>query len=219
MVGAVATALAIPSVAAADVAPPTVSHTNPASPSNDSSPTVFGAAEPGTTVNLYSGPFCEGAILGSGSAEAFSATGITIPDIARDWTTYIFATATDAAGNVSACSTTFVAYTEDETAPETAIGGGPSDPTESKSATFTLTASEEVARFECSLDAGPYARCASPERVNGLRRGDHKLSVRAVDLAGNADSSPATYSWTVVKKRDLAAARRSHRHRAHRHRR
>jgi hypothetical protein len=214
--GAAILALAIPGAALADVTPPTVSHTDPASPSNDSSPTVFGSADPGTTVRLYSGPNCDGAILSSGSAEEFSTTGITIPDIARDWTTFIFANATDASGAVSACSTTFVAYTQDSTAPETTITDGPPAVSDSKNATFRFNASEEVSGFECQVDAGAFEPCGSPERLNGLRRGDHTFAVRAIDLAGNVDDSPATVSWTVIKKHGSAAAgRRGHRHRYH----
>ena len=40
-------------------------------------------------------------------------------------------------------------------------------------------------------------RLPGPVRVPGLSDGDHTLLVRAVDLTGTPDSSPASWSWTV----------------------
>ncbi|HEY4098351.1 MAG TPA: choice-of-anchor D domain-containing protein, partial [Baekduia sp.] len=46
---------------------------------------------------------------------------------------------------------------------------------------FTVPASGA----QCRLDAGPWIPCASPYRLNGVAAGDHVLSVRSVDAAGN----------------------------------
>jgi hypothetical protein len=34
--------------------------------------------------------------------------------------------------------------------------------------------------------------------ITGLKRKKHTFSVRAVDQAGNADQTPATFSWRVI---------------------
>ena len=86
----------------------------------------------------------------------------------------------------------------DTTAPETTIDSGPDATTESTSATFTLAASELDSTFECSLDGEPFAACTSPVEFTGLALGAHTLLVQAIDLAGNVDPTPASYTWTIV---------------------
>jgi len=59
----------------------------------------------------------------------------------------------------------------------------------------------EPAAFECSLDQAAWSTCTSPVVFRGLNQGIHKLRVRATDLAGNLDASPAevttTLDWTA----------------------
>ena len=98
-------------------AAPSLTDTDPDSPANDNNPEVKGSAEAGSTVRIYSTADCSGSPLASGSAAAFSGAGITTP-VPGDQTTNLRATATDAAGNTSGCSTA-LAYTEDSTAPAT----------------------------------------------------------------------------------------------------
>src|SRR5206468_3843105 len=71
-------------------------------------------AEAGSTVKLYTNATCTSAVAASGTAAAFSA-GLAV-GVADDSSTTFYATATDAAGNVSPCSSG-VAYVEDSTAP------------------------------------------------------------------------------------------------------
>ena len=89
-------------------------------------------------------------------------------------------------------SQTFVV---DSVAPDTQITGGPSGTVASTSATFTFTSTESPATFQCSLDGGAFSSC--PAGYTGLSQGSHTFSVRAVDAAGNHDSTPATQTWTV----------------------
>ena len=108
--------------------------------------------------------------------------------------------ATDAAGNTDATAAVHEWTVEpppDTTAPETTILSGPAATTTSTDAAFTFTTDETSSTFECSLDGAAYAACASPVSYTGLAVGAHNLGVRAVDLAGNIDSTPAVHSWTV----------------------
>ncbi len=105
-----------------NVAPatPTIDDTDPDSPANDLTPEVKGSgAEAGSTVKIYSGANCNGAVLNSGTATAFNTGGggITVT-VGSNVATQLRATATDAAGNVSDCSAPF-AYTHDAAAPAT----------------------------------------------------------------------------------------------------
>ncbi len=66
-------------------------------------------------------------------------------------------------------------------------------------AVFTFSASETGAKFECKLDGAAFAPCTSPQPIGDLADGEHTFSVRATDLAGNTDDTPATRTFTVDK--------------------
>jgi hypothetical protein len=65
---------------------------------------------------------------------------------------------------------------------------------------FALFASE-AASFECAIDRRRFRACESPYRTPRLRRGRHRLQVRAVDLAGQADPTPAKRRFKVRRRR------------------
>ncbi len=86
----------------------------------------------------------------------------------------------------------FKTYVGDSTAPDTTIVSGPAGGTYDPTATFSFSSSEAGSSFECKLDAGAYAACGSPNTTPYLTDGLHTFSVRATDLAGNQDSTPAS---------------------------
>ena len=88
---------------------------------------------------------------------------------------------------------------EDCSAPTAAITGGPKDKTKKKTATFDFTGADArtLASFECRLDEGVFASCASPFTVK-VKKGRHTFEVRAVDAAGNV-GVPASDSWKVKR--------------------
>jgi hypothetical protein len=94
-------------------------------------------------------------------------------------------------------------------APDTQLTGTPLASTQSTSATFTFTGTDDVTpagslTFQCQLDVADTAAwtaCTSPRSATGLAAGSHIFRVRAVDGAGNVDPQPAVYTWTI----DLAA--------------
>ncbi len=88
-------------------------------------------------------------------------------------------------------------WTVDLTAPNTTITSGPSGTVDIASATFTFTASEADATFECSVDGGGFAACTSPFNLAALAQGGHSFAVRAKDTANHTDATPATRTWTV----------------------
>jgi YVTN family beta-propeller protein len=65
--------------------------------------------------------------------------------------------------------------------------------------TFTGTSSVGVAGFECSLDGSTFSPCTSPASFNNLAAGvQHNFQVRAVDISGNRDPTPATFTWDIL---------------------
>jgi hypothetical protein len=88
-------------------------------------------------------------------------------------------------------------WTVDTVAPDTSIVSGPPAEASSASASFTFASSENGSTFVCSLDAAGFAPCTSPKSYDGLGDGNHAFRVQAVDLAGNADPTPALYAWRI----------------------
>jgi Tol biopolymer transport system component len=91
------------------------------------------------------------------------------------------------------------AATPDSTPPDTTITKAPRAKMAGHKAKFVFSASESNATFECALDASGFAACDSPHVYKHLHTGHHRFDVRAVDAAGNADQSPATARFKVVK--------------------
>lgn len=72
----------------------------------------------------------------------------------------------------------------------------PVNPDASQTATFTFTDTATAATFQCRLDSGSFAACASGKTYNGLSYGTHTFGVEAVTTTGT--SSVTSYSWTVA---------------------
>jgi hypothetical protein len=94
-------------------AAPTLTSTNPASPSDNLTPFVVGTATSGTTVKLYTNAMCTGEPVRTGTAAALASPGLQVT-VAESATTSISATATDPSGNASDCSRA-ISYTHDPT--------------------------------------------------------------------------------------------------------
>jgi CSLREA domain-containing protein len=86
---------------------PAITATNPASGADENSPSVIGTAEVNSTVRIYAAGSCPlGMPLASGPQAVFTGTGLIVT-VADNSTTSLVASYTDAAGNVSACSSSF----------------------------------------------------------------------------------------------------------------
>jgi Right handed beta helix region len=85
----------------------------------------------------------------------------------------------------------------DSTAPQTSITDNPAAAATATSASFGFSANESGSSFQCRLDSGAWASCATPKAYSGLAVGSHTFSVRATDAAGNTDATPASYGWKV----------------------
>jgi hypothetical protein len=163
-----------------------------ASPANPSSSAAAGfsftATEPGSTFQ------CEldgGGFSACTSPHNFSGLA--------DGSHTFHVRATDPAGNTDPSSASYT-WTVDTGAPNASITGVPADPSNDAAPTFTFTADEAGASFECLLDGGAFSACTSPHALSGLAAGSHTFAVRATDGAGN--TGPAdTHTWTV----DLSA--------------
>jgi hypothetical protein len=80
--------------------------------------------------------------------------------------------------------------------PVTTISAMPPLLSNSTGASFSFAAGES-ATFECRLDAGSFAPCASPHVIEGLGDGSHTFTVRGTDLTGTVETAPPSSSWSV----------------------
>ncbi len=87
----------------------------------------------------------------------------------------------------------------DVTAPETTIAKAPRRKTPKTRARIEFGSNEPEVRFECRLDKASFATCESPRKLKRLRPGRHQFEVRAIDIAGNVDGTPAVAKWKVRK--------------------
>ena len=88
-------------------------------------------------------------------------------------------------------------WTVDTLAPSVTIApppGRPQDVTKERQATFVFGSDDATATLACSLDRGAYAACTSGQTFP-VGPGDHTLTVRATDRAGNIGT--ATDAWFV----------------------
>ncbi len=186
----------------------------PASPSSSLQPLIAGAAGIGT-VQLYDNATCTGSPRATGGAGTFASPGLRVT-VAAGSTTTFYATATDAAGNTSGCSTSKVTYVAKgplepndpepppiTPPPNTVLGKHPRAKVTTKKAKVKVTfkfRSKTGTRFQCKLDKKRFAACSSPKSYR-VSPGKHKFTVRAVGAGDAADPTPATFKFKVVKKK------------------
>ncbi len=176
---------------------PTITDTDPNSPSKDNAPEVSGTgAAAGTTVRVYGGSGCTGPVLGSNTATVFNGSSGITATVPADQTTNLRVRATDAAGNTSPCSAAFP-YTEDSTGPDTIVTAKPPATGTNHTVTFAFTSTEPNSTFDCRFDAEVYAPCTSPLQRT-LPVGKHVFRVRATDVSKNRDASEAKETFRIT---------------------
>jgi Ca2+-binding RTX toxin-like protein len=81
--------------------------------------------------------------------------------------------------------------------PDTRIDAGPSGLIRDRTPSFRFSATKDGSSFECSIDGGPFIACAGAQTLGRLPNGAHVLRVRAKDLLGAVDLSPAERTFSV----------------------
>lgn len=175
-----------------DLTPPeSAIDAGPGSLTNDSTPTFeFSANEFNSTFecSIDGAPF-------AGCSSPF-----TSPTLAEGEHTFDVL-AIDAAGNREQEATRST-FEVDLTAPGTRITSGPVEGSSVASDSATLgfdSPDPDADVFRCRLDDEGWRPCSSDssQTYEGLAEGRHVFTVRAVDRAGNVDSTPPTRSWSV----------------------
>ncbi len=60
-----------------------------------------------------------------------------------------------------------------------------------------VAGTNEVSAFECRINGGPFQPCESPQDYDGLSNGVNTFEVRAIDTEGIVDPTPASETWTI----------------------
>ena len=142
------------------------------------------------------GPVLSGTVNGTATPAAVPAGGtasvtVVIPAGTSEGSHTVYAVASPSGENAGATVTV-----DDTTPPAPSITGGPANPTNSTTASFTFTDTEAGVNFQCQLDGGGFSSCTSPHTYTGLTQGSHTFQVRAVDAAGNTSGATSS-TWTI----------------------
>jgi RHS repeat-associated protein len=118
-----------------------------------------------------------------------------------DGTHTLTATATDQASNSGTATRVVIV---DNTPPDTSITGGPTGEITTSSTSVTFTGTDNLTPvgslvFAWRLDGGTYSAfsAATTANLTGLTAGAHTFEVKARDLAGNEDATPASRAFSV----------------------
>jgi len=110
---------------------------------------------------------------------------------------HTFAVRTVSKGHTPGPATSYT-WTVDTIPPHTTITSAPPSASNSAVAAFAFASTEAGSSFVCSLNSGGFTPCTSPQTYSGLGDGSYTFRVEAVDAAGNADPSAASYAWQVA---------------------
>jgi MYXO-CTERM domain-containing protein len=182
--------------------------------------TTIGTPRPGNPTNDKTGDFT---FSNPASGVTFECK-ITPPDVDFETCTSPFATdeladgahtitvrAVDSYGNREADPPTYI-WTVDTVAPVTDFSTKPLNPSSSAVGTFEFSPSEQPVTYQCQLDppslplqevnwvpcnAGTFANPDNDYSTPALGNGTHTLYVRATDAAGNVETSPPYWTWTL----------------------
>ena len=183
---------------------PVLTGFTPVSPSNNPSPVLSGTAEAGSTVRLFSAASCAGTPVATVTASSTGTFSSTRPVTANGTTTFT-ATATDAAGNVSACSQA-ASYVHDGAAPATPVLTGFSPVSPSSNLNPVLSGTAEAGStvrifsgFGCGGAALATVTASSTGTFSSTRavtaNATSTFSATATDAVGNVSVCSAGLSY------------------------
>lgn len=169
----------------------------PRARANDNFPRLSGSAPGAATIEVFSGPDCDGEPVATGSAADF---GVGLQVEVGDNTLNTFSAVSVVGDNSSSCSAA-VNYIEDSTAPRTSITMGPGVKTRRHEAVFRFADTTEDSpgtNFFCRVDRQKWKQCSSPFRLRHLRDHSYTLRIKAVDFAGNAEAKGTQRRFKVI---------------------
>jgi Ca2+-binding RTX toxin-like protein len=178
-----------------DATAPTASVTGgPEGPTSNSAPTFTFSAGGGTVTCAIRNESSEAA-PSFGACTTASSYSVS-PALANG--SYAFLVrAIDSAENEE---TAVRSFSVDTVVPQTTIVSAPPATTDDPKPAFGFTASESAVSFACRFDSAAFAPCSGSGMhapSTALADGFHSFEVRALDVAGNLDSTPAQQAFVI----------------------
>jgi sugar lactone lactonase YvrE len=171
---------------------------------NRSSITLRGQAVPGDVVTIVR----DRNSIAQASVSTSGAFTLDVPLTANaEQTLSLFATAANG-GGLTSLPLAF-ALMQDQTTPDTIITAGPPETSISRDVSFSFVGSDnltspEALEFAWRLDAGPWSTFSAQRSMQlTVLPGSHRFEVKARDLAGNEDETPASQLFTTISGLDL----------------
>ena len=116
-------------------------------------------------------------------------------DVAAEGVTTVKYRAFDRIGNDTGVQSQTVRI--DTIAPGTTIDSAPAAATQDTTPTFAFSSPETGSTFQVRLNGGSWTTETSPLTLGPLAENTYTFEVRATDVAGNVDASPASFVFTV----------------------
>ena len=185
---------------------PTISGTDPTSPSNVGAPLVEGTAEPGATVEVFVDTVCTGSPASTTTADGNGDWSVATP-VTADATHALRARQTDTAGNASGCSGSLT-YVEDSTPPDvpTITGTLPASPSQEDQPTVSAdgTPGLVVSVYATPCTGTPLGTGTADGAGDAvialtapLSEGLSNLRADTVDAAGNHSSCSDVFPYVL----------------------
>jgi subtilisin family serine protease len=189
---------------------PTLTATNPASPSKNNQPRLIGSAQRGVSISVYASADCSGSPVATGTAAQLAGPGIAVT-VGLATTTELSVRATDLAPHTSPCSAP-ISYTENSDivppAPPQLTGTDPASPA-SSGAPRILGAAEggsAVRIYAGSACAGSPVASGSAAELGSLgipvqvaEGVTAVFSATATDSSNNTSACSTSISYTRLK--------------------
>ncbi|MFT5431791.1 MAG: hypothetical protein ACI9OJ_002489, partial [Myxococcota bacterium] len=169
---------------------PTLTGTNPTSPSSFLAPKAGGTAEAFAQVSLFPNADCSGLPIGQGVADATGTFQVTA-NVATNASTTITAHASDAAGNSSACSTALT-YIHDATEPTVLVFTGTNPPSPSNQTTTPFIVG--VAEGDSVVRLYADSQCSGSPVAAGTTDGAGAFSLM---ITAQPNSTSVVYGATI----------------------
>ena len=182
-----------------DSVAPVVVPTWPSSPLNAASVVVTGTVSDADPSEVYYKLVTASGMDSGYTAAVTSGAAYTIPldSLSMEGAYTLMVYAVDKAGHTGAAvSWDFVV---DFGAPESMVRVGPPSPMHTnETALFVMACSENSCEYMAALDGAPYVAVDGDTlMLADLPEGIHTLRMYAMDVAGNVDATPASYTWAV----------------------
>ncbi len=161
---------------------------------NNPTPTVSGTAEANATVTVLDGA----TVLGTAAVNGSGNWSFTIPSALAYGSHSITAFTTDPYGNVGPASAART-INFDNVLPVVTISAPSAAAFVSTTTPTVAFSSNESGSATCQIDSGSQVSCTSPWTATSMSQGQHAVTVRWTDGAGNVGSSSRTFTVDTVQ--------------------